>query len=114
MLLTLQARTRIVQSSANRWVKALRAALAHPPPLARKGDAAEAPLIALEGFHLVSAALDSGLVPAALFLRDGSQSKTLATLEDALLSPAFRADRSATMARLSQGTEQLRNRCTRR
>ena len=102
----LEARTRIVQSSANRWVKALRAALTHPPALARRSDAA-APLLALEGFHLVRAALGSGLIPAALFLRDGSQAEALATLEEALASSARSNDRSATMERLLQETEIL-------
>ena len=104
---TLEARTRIVQSPANRWVKALRAALAHAPALARKGDAAAAPLLALEGFHLVSAALGSGLIPVAIFLRDGSQSEALATLAQALEATAKGTDRGAAMERLSHGTEIL-------
>ena len=79
----LQARTRIVQSPANRWVKALRAALLRPPALAA-APGVEAPLLALEGFHLVGEALRSGLAPAALFLRAGEEASTLDTLQDTL------------------------------
>ncbi len=80
----LEARTRIVQSSANRWVKALRAALARPPALAPRDDTQEAPLIALEGFHLLTEALRSGWTPAAIFLRAREAGKTLRALEEAL------------------------------
>ncbi len=61
-----QARTRIVQSPANRWVKALRRALTHPPALAEAG----APL-ALEGTHLLSEAIASKLIPSAVFVCEG-------------------------------------------
>ncbi len=76
----LEARTRIVQSPANRWVKALRAALLRPPALAQGKAGGEQPLVALEGFHLVEAALAAGLVPAALFLRAGEERQVLETL----------------------------------
>ena len=69
----LKARTRIVQSPANRWVKALRGALLRPPALARGEVQEEQPLVALEGFHLVEAALAAGLPPAAVFLRAGEE-----------------------------------------
>ncbi len=81
----LQARTRIVQSSTNRWVKALRAALARPPSLSPAIDGpSRAEPIALEGFHLLVEALRSGLVPSAIFLRDGDEDATLRTLDAAL------------------------------
>ncbi len=76
----LEARTRIVQSPANRWVKALRGALLRPPGLARGQADKEQPLIALEGFHLVEAALAAGLLPAALFLRAGEERHVLEAL----------------------------------
>ena len=69
MCAALPARTRIVQSSANRWVKALRSAVAHPPAASA---AAGAP-VALEGEHLVLEAMRSGLVPQALFFRAGEE-----------------------------------------
>lgn len=73
----LAARTRIVQSPANRWVKALRAALTQPPALT-----AEAPsLLAIEGFHLLIEALRSRLAPAAIFLRSGEEGDALRALE---------------------------------
>ncbi len=76
----LAARTRIVQSPANRWVKALRAALAQPPALS-----AETPgLLALEGFHLLTEAVRSGLAPAAIFLRSGEEGDALRALEGGL------------------------------
>jgi TrmH family RNA methyltransferase len=81
----LGARTRIVQSPANRWVKALRAALLRPPALAQSQHPGGNPsLIALEGYHLLAEALRTGLAPAAIFLRGGQESQTLRTLEDAL------------------------------
>ena len=67
----LQARIRIVQSPANRWVKALRAAQRHPPAPAHPG---QEQLIALEGAHLLTEALRSGLTPAVVFLRVGGES----------------------------------------
>lgn len=73
----LQTRIRIVQSTGNRWVKLLRAALTHPPSLPRQ--AAPEPL-ALEGFHLLTEALRSGLTPAAIFLRAGEEAATLRML----------------------------------
>ena len=93
----LQARTRIVQSPANRWVKALRAALLHPPALANtSAAAAQPPLLALEGFHLVTEAIRSGLALAAIFLRAGEEAATLRTLEQMLAT-----------ARLAPSTEIL-------
>ena len=62
----LQARIRIVQSPANRWVKALRRAVAQPPALAEAGA-----LLALEGEHLLREALASGLLPSAVFVCEG-------------------------------------------
>ncbi len=98
----LGARTRIVQSSANRWVKALRAASAHPPPLGRRGDAA-APLLALEGFHLVSAAFCAGLTPAAVFLREGSEGEAPAALEEAVAAQT--GSRGVGIGRVVEETE---------
>ncbi len=104
----LQARIRIVQSPANRWVKALRAALRRPPALAR---ASEKPLIALEGLHLLTEALRSGFVPAAVFLRAGNDAllAALPTLpaetELLTLSPALFA--SATETENPQGIAAL-------
>ncbi len=72
----LQARIRIVQSPANRWAKALRAALRRPPVLADGG------LLALEGAHLVTEALRSGLAPSAVFLRQGEELEALDVLGD--------------------------------
>ncbi len=63
-----QARIRIVQSSANRWVKALRGAIQRPPVLFERG----AP-VALEGPLLLAEALQSGITPAAVFLRAGEE-----------------------------------------
>ncbi len=60
----LQARIRIVQSPANRWVKALRAAVRRPPGLGERGG-----LLALEGPVLIGEALKTGGVPQAVFLR---------------------------------------------
>ena len=81
----LQARTRIVQSSTNRRVKALRAALAHPPALSPQSDGVSgAEPIALEGFHLLVEALRSGLAPLTIFLRAGDEDATLRTLDAAL------------------------------
>ena len=74
----LAARTRIVQSPANRWVKALRAALAHPPAPAAE---AQGGLLAVEGFHLLTEALRSGLAPAAIFFRSGEEGDALRALE---------------------------------
>ena len=75
-----QTRIRIVQSTGNRWVKSLRAALTHPPGLARQASDEEPALIALEGFHLLTEALRSGLTPSAIFLRAGEEAATLRTL----------------------------------
>ncbi len=81
-----QVRTRIVQSPSNRWVKALRAALAHAPALLplERAVSTEAELLAVEGFHLVVEALRSGMVPAAVFLRQGDERQALKTLETML------------------------------
>ena len=77
----LEARVRIVQSPANRWVKALRAASLHPPALAGAPYVAgEAPLLALEGFHLIAEAVRSGLAPTAVFLRSGEHAEALRAL----------------------------------
>ncbi|WP_158615507.1 RNA methyltransferase [Acidipila sp. EB88] len=60
----------------------MRAALTHPPVLARKPyEPSETPLLALEGFHLVAEAMRSGLAPAALFFRSGEEAGALETLE---------------------------------
>ena len=96
----LQARTRIVQSPANRWVKALRAALLRPPALAA-ASGGEAPLLALEGFHLVGEALRSGLAPAALFLRVGEEASTLDTLQDTLGSEGLRLPQATELLALA-------------
>ncbi len=86
----LQARTRIVQSSANRWVKALRAALLRPPALAQ-APSAEPLLLALEGFHLVAEALRGSIALSAIFLRVEEEVQSLRTLES-MLSAARSSD----------------------
>ena len=71
----LQARIRIVQSPANRWVKLLRAAVRRPPALGEPGA-----LLALEGPLLLAEALRSGWQPAAVFCRRGGSFPSLAKL----------------------------------
>lgn len=65
----LPARIRIVQSQANRWIKALRCALVHPPAAAEAAGS----LLALEGVHLIAEALRTGLAPSALFFCAGEE-----------------------------------------
>ena len=77
MYTALPARIRIVQSPANRWVKALRSAVAHPPGANAGSDA----LVALEGAHLVAEALRSGLALRALFLRAGEEAAAWQALQ---------------------------------
>jgi TrmH family RNA methyltransferase len=77
---------RIVQSPANRWVKALRAAVVHPPGLRRAQEAADAAVeepqwIATDGFHLLVEALRSGIAPAAIFFRSGEEHAALHSLQ---------------------------------
>ncbi len=104
----LQARTRIVQSPANQWVKALRAAVARPPSLALFGEvAASQPLLALEGFHLVSAALEGGLAPAVLFLREGEEVDTLESLQRLFARPGKETRAGASAAGIPLRTELL-------
>ena len=80
----LQARVRIVQSSSNRRVKGLRSALLNPPPLLASAAAPEENVLALEGFHLVVEALRSGIIPQAIFLRQGEEEEALLNLQQTL------------------------------
>jgi len=57
---------RIVQSKQNARVKELRAALLRP-------GRGEAELVALEGFHLLEEALQSGLQPTTVFIAQGHE-----------------------------------------
>ncbi len=102
----LPARTRIVQSPANRWVKALRAALLHPPGLGRGEPQPEEPaLLALEGFHLLIEALRSGLITSAIFLRAGDEDATLTTLDAMLARYEVAQDKSLSVSALAEACE---------
>jgi TrmH family RNA methyltransferase len=93
MLSALQPRIRIVQSPSNQWVKALRHAITHPPALG--GSAGQRtgapPMIALEGFHLVTEALQAGLPLRALFLREEESDGMLTRVLDSLGRGAAKA-----------------------
>jgi TrmH family RNA methyltransferase len=103
-----EVRTRIVQSPSNRWVKSLRAALAHPPALPFEQPAgAEVELLAIEGFHLLIEALRSGIVPAAVFLRGGEETQALKTLETMLARYEISVDNSGGLLALSNACEFL-------
>lgn len=85
MVSALTRSIRIVQSPANRWVKALRTAIAHPPALQTTRQAADAlageqQWIAVDGFHLLAEALRSEIAPAAIFFRSGEEHAALQSL----------------------------------
>jgi TrmH family RNA methyltransferase len=86
MLSALQPRIRIVQSPSNQWVKALRHAITHPPALTVPAGqrTGEPPMIALEGFHLVTEALQAGLALRVLFLREEESGGMLTRVLDSL------------------------------
>jgi TrmH family RNA methyltransferase len=102
MLSALQPRIRIVQSPSNQWVKALRHAVAHPPPLlaASARHATEPQFAALEGPHLIAEALTAGIAPHALFLsEDALDTKSEAAAQ---LAGLLDMNRSSTAALLAE------------
>ncbi len=86
----------------------MRAALRHPPALGRQSDPVEgAPLVALEGFHLVSEAFSSGLVPAAIFLRQGEDVEAMHTLTGMMERPDHGIEAGVSGDRLASGVDVL-------
>ncbi len=104
-----RARTRIVQSPANRWVKALRAAVLRPPGLrpAKSSLGEDENLIALEGFHLLEESYRSGLVPLAIFLREGEEDAAFQTLSGTLTDSLRASEVDEGVATLVDGPEWL-------